>query len=171
MAESKLNEADIFNLARQIDPGDARSKYLAQACGGDCELQGRLQALLRVHDQDRDFLQNRPASLDATREERLIEGPSTQVGPYKLLEEIGEGGFGKVFMAEQQRPVRRIVALKIVKPGMDTSQVVARFEAERQALAIMDHSNIARVLDGGETASALATSSVAWRSRAALSST
>jgi serine/threonine protein kinase len=73
------------------------------------------------------------------------------IGPYKLLEQIGEGGFGVVFMAEQQQPIRRKVALKVLKPGMDTRQVIARFEAERQALALMDHPNIAKVLDGGQT--------------------
>ena len=79
------------------------------------------------------------------------EGPGTRIGPYKLLEQIGEGGMGVVYMAEQQQPVRRKVALKIIKPGMDTRQVVARFEAERQALAVMDHPNIARVFDAGTT--------------------
>jgi serine/threonine-protein kinase len=83
----------------------------------------------------------------------VASGPGTVIGPYKLLEQIGEGGFGVVFMAEQTEPVRRKVALKILKPGMDTRQVVARFEAERQALAIMDHPNIAKVFDGGSTAS------------------
>src|SRR5205823_4008909 len=79
----------------------------------------------------------------------LAERPGTVIGPYKLLEQIGEGGFGVVFMAEQQEPVRRKVALKVIKPGMDTKQVVARFEAERHALALMDHPNIAKVLDAG----------------------
>ena len=78
------------------------------------------------------------------------EKPGVLIGPYKLLEQIGEGGFGVVFMAEQTQPVRRRVALKVLKPGMDTRQVVARFEAERQALALMDHPNIAKVLDGGD---------------------
>src|SRR5204863_6505911 len=82
---------------------------------------------------------------------RLSEGPGSKIGRYKLLEQIGEGGFGVVFMAEQETPVRRTVALKIIKLGMDTRQVVARFEAERQALAMMDHPNIARVFDGGAT--------------------
>ena len=84
----------------------------------------------------------------------VSEGIGTQIGPYKLLEQIGEGGFGVVFLAEQQRPVRRRVALKVIKPGMDSRQVVTRFEAERQALALMDHPNIAHVLDGGETIAA-----------------
>src|SRR5262249_11337049 len=81
----------------------------------------------------------------------IAEAPGTQIGPYKLLQQIGEGGMGVVFMAEQMHPVRRTVALKIIKPGMDTLQIIARFEAERQALALMDHSNIARVLDAGTT--------------------
>jgi serine/threonine-protein kinase len=81
----------------------------------------------------------------------LANGPGTVIGPYKLLEQIGEGGFGNVFMALQQQPLRRKVALKVIKPGMDSKQVIARFEAERQALAMMDHPNIARVLDAGTT--------------------
>src|SRR5207302_5715597 len=92
----------------------------------------------------------RPAT---TVDQPAGEGPGTAVGPYKLLEQIGEGGFGVVFMAEQTQPIRRRVALKVLKPGMDTRQVVARFEAERQALAIMDHPNIAKVHDGGVTPS------------------
>src|SRR5207247_2848703 len=90
--------------------------------------------------------------LAASVDERLVsECPGTVIGPYKLLEQIGEGGFGVVYMAEQQQPVRRKVALKVIKPGMDSKQVIARFEAERQALALMDHTNIARVLDAGAT--------------------
>src|SRR5205085_5815884 len=83
----------------------------------------------------------------------LVEGPGTVIGPYKLLQEIGQGGMGSVFMAEQERPVRRRVALKVIKAGMDSNQVIARFEAERQALALMDHPHIAKVLDAGTTAS------------------
>ena len=85
----------------------------------------------------------------------MSEQPGAEIGPYKLLQQIGEGGFGVVFMAEQERPIRRKVALKIIKPGMDTREVVARFEAERQALALMEHANIAKVLDAGATASGL----------------
>jgi serine/threonine protein kinase/WD40 repeat protein/Tfp pilus assembly protein PilF len=115
-------------------------------------LRARVEALLRVHDEERSFLRPPAAGPDATLDDRpAAEGPGTVIGPYKLLEQIGEGGFGVVFMAEQQRPIRRLVALKVLKPGMDTRQVVARFEAERQALALMDHPNIARVFDGGET--------------------
>src|SRR5207302_7058942 len=91
-------------------------------------------------------------SAAATDVPTLAEGAGTVIGPYKLLEQIGEGGFGVVFMAEQLRPVCRKVALKVLKPGMDTRQVIARFEAERQALALMDHPNIAHVLDAGATA-------------------
>src|SRR5947209_8831245 len=83
----------------------------------------------------------------------VAEGPGARIGVYKLLQQIGEGGFGVVYMAEQQEPVRRKVALKIIKPGMDTKEVMARFESERQALALMDHPNIARVLDAGATES------------------
>src|SRR5208282_155475 len=86
-----------------------------------------------------------------TVDQRLPEGPGTHIGPYKLLQKIGEGGMGVVYMAEQEEPVRRKVALKIIKPGMDTAQVIARFEAERQALALMEHQNIAKVLDVSAT--------------------
>src|SRR5262249_34661477 len=89
--------------------------------------------------------------IDPANPPRLAEGAGTRIGPYKLLQQIGEGGMGVVYMAEQEEPVRRKVALKIIKPGMDTRQVIARFEAERQALAMMDHQNIARVLDAGTT--------------------
>ena len=87
----------------------------------------------------------------ATLDQPITEKPGTQIGPYKLLQQIGEGGMGVVYMAEQKEPVKRRVALKIIKPGMDTRQVIARFEAERQALAMMDHPNIAKVLDAGAT--------------------
>ena len=93
----------------------------------------------------------RPAGGDVTADHQPAEGPGNRVGPYKLLQQIGEGGMGVVYMAEQEEPVRRKVALKIIKPGMDTKQVIARFEAERQALAMMDHPNIAKVLDAGTT--------------------
>src|SRR5436309_1955337 len=117
----------------------------------------RPEALLGKHDRAGSFLEEPAVPAVATVDEPAVsERPGTLVGPYKLLEQIGEGGFGVVFMAEQQQPVRRKVALKVLKPGMDTRQVVARFEAERQALALMDHPNIAKVLDGGETPPAYA---------------
>src|SRR6476660_899832 len=98
------------------------------------------------------FLQDHPGRYEPTVVgESISERPGAMIGPYKLMEQIGEGGFGLVFVAEQQEPVRRKVALKIIKPGMDSQQVITRFEAERQALALMDHPNIARVFDAGAT--------------------
>src|SRR6516225_1482845 len=131
-----------------------RAAYLDRACHGDSELRARVEALLKAHEEAGSFLNGNPNSNSLpTGDEPITERPGTIIGPYKLLEQIGEGGFGVVFMAEQTRPVSRKVALKVVKPGMDTRQVVARFEAERQALALMDHPNIAHVFDGGETGS------------------
>src|SRR4029079_17307873 len=97
------------------------------------------------------FLEAPSGNSNATLDQPPTELLGTLIGPYKLLEQIGEGGMGLVFMAEQQQPIRRLVALKLVKPGMDTKQVIARFEAERQALAMMDHPNIAKVHDAGTT--------------------
>jgi len=111
----------------------------------------RFEALLGVHEQEQAFLKSSPEAVQTAKLTPITEAPGQQVGRYKLLQKIGEGGFGVVYMAEQVRPVRRKVALKVIKPGMDTGSVVARFEAERQALALMDHPNIARVLDGGAT--------------------
>jgi serine/threonine protein kinase/Flp pilus assembly protein TadD len=117
-------------------------------------LQRRVEELINNHFCAGSFLEAPAAGLPVTVDApTLCEGPGTVIGPYKLLEQIGEGGFGIVYMAEQTEPIRRKLALKILKSGMDTRQVVARFEAERQALALMDHPNIARVLDGGQTSS------------------
>jgi uncharacterized repeat protein (TIGR01451 family) len=145
-----MNAEEIFHdaLAR---PQAERPAFLGAACAGDEPLQRRIQALLDAHENPGSFLAVQPPSPVATIDEPVLERPGTVIGPYKLLEQIGEGGFGVVFMAEQTEPVRRKVALKVLKPGMDTRQVVARFEAERQALAIMDHPNIAKVHDGGAT--------------------
>jgi serine/threonine protein kinase/tetratricopeptide (TPR) repeat protein len=126
---------------------------LAELCCGDDQLERRVRALLHAHAEPASFLEHPalgdiPLDSDASP---ICEGPGTLIGPYKLIEEIGEGGFGVVFLAEQSAPVRRRVALKIIKPGMDTRQVIARFEAERQALAMMDHPNIAKVFDAGTT--------------------
>jgi eukaryotic-like serine/threonine-protein kinase len=151
MTAPKPDESAIFNVARQIDDVDAQRLYIEQACNDDPKLQARLEALLRVYEVDPTFLEQPADRVPAETEECIIEVPGRRIGPYKLLEEIGEGGFGKVFMAEQHQPVRRTVALKIIKPGMDSTQVIARFEAERQALAVMDHPNIAKVLDAGTT--------------------
>jgi serine/threonine protein kinase/WD40 repeat protein len=149
-----MNERDIFTAARGIPDEAKRAAYLDDACGADADLRAQVEQLLREQEQLGSFLES-PATrlMDAAAAQTMSETAGTVIGSYKLLEQIGEGGFGIVFMAEQQRPVRRKVALKVLKPGMDTRQVIARFEAERQALALMDHPNIAKVLDGGETAS------------------
>jgi WD40 repeat protein/serine/threonine protein kinase len=128
----------------------ARQSYLDNACKGNPELRRQVEALLFSHENAGEFLKR---SVVPSPAGSLTEAPGTVVGKYKLLQEIGEGGFGVVFMAEQLEPVQRKVALKVIKPGMDTREVIARFEAERQALALMDHPNVARVLDGGTTMS------------------
>src|SRR5262249_7979237 len=132
-------------------PPEQWERYVAEACGQDTALQRQVAHFLDVHRQAGSFLEAPAPVLIATVEEQLSELPGTVIGSYRLMEQIGEGGMGLVFVAEQQQPVRRKVALKMLKPGMDTRQVVARFEAERQALALMDHPNIARVFDGGST--------------------
>jgi serine/threonine protein kinase len=152
MASRQLDEEAIFHVARRIGDSDARSQYLDQICAGDIHLRQRVEALLEIHEHERDFLKS-AEDLPPTLGQPLKEGPGTVIGRYKLLQQIGEGGFGVVFMAEQQSPVVRKVALKVIKPGMDSHAVVARFEAERQALALMDHPNIAHILDGGLTES------------------
>jgi serine/threonine protein kinase/tetratricopeptide (TPR) repeat protein len=153
MAIPILDEAAVFNAARQLQGPEARRLYLDSACGNDKRLLARIEALLRVYDQEETFLESPAVPTRAATAPLVSEGPGTQIGAYKLVEQIGEGGFAVVFLAEQQHPVRRTVALKILKPGMDSRAIVARFEAERQAVALMDHPNIARVFDGGETAS------------------
>src|SRR5437879_10763101 len=141
----------IFWDAAQIASAGERDAYLDRACAEDVELRRRVEQLLQARPKVESFLESPAPHLVATAAEPLTERPGTVIGPYKLLEQIGEGGFGVVFMAEQQQPIRRKVALKVVKPGMDSKQVIARFEAERQALALMDHPNIAKVLDAGQT--------------------
>src|SRR5262245_19613330 len=144
----------IFLAAVEHYPPDQRDAYVDQACAGDEELRRNVAVLLKAHAAEEGPLDRRAPRAEWTGPYApLSEGPGTVIGAYKLLEQIGEGGFGVVFMAEQTQPVRRKVALKLIKPGMDTRQVVARFEAERQALALMDHPNIGHVFDGGETAS------------------
>jgi len=149
---------DLFLKALELSSADERRKYLDGACGGDAALRAEVESLLAASARAGRFLESGGPGPDphlppTIAQPAITEAPGTTVGPYKLLEQIGEGGFGVVFMAEQLEPVRRKVALKVLKPGMDTRQVVARFEAERQALAIMDHQHIAKVFDGGETAS------------------
>ncbi|HEY7157423.1 MAG TPA: serine/threonine-protein kinase, partial [Gemmataceae bacterium] len=155
MKDASPEMMSLFCEALERSSADERAAYLHAACGEDRELRARIVALLRAHEQAGGFLGDKSEAHDprTTVDEPIAERPGTVIGPYKLLEQIGEGGFGVVFMAEQQRPIRRKVALKVLKPGMDTRQVVARFEAERQALAIMDHPNIAKVFDGGATPS------------------
>jgi serine/threonine protein kinase/Flp pilus assembly protein TadD len=147
-----LDEEAIYHVARRIDDRDARAAYLDQVCSGDAALRGRVEGLLRACEREDSFLEV-PACALTVEIPAVAERPGMSIGPYELMERIGEGGMGMVFVAEQTRPVRRKVALKIIKPGMDTEQVVARFEAERQALAMMDHPNIAKVLDAGATES------------------
>ncbi len=155
MDESLDRLESLFAAAVERPPTE-RAAYLDEACATEPALRRRVEALLRAQEAAGNFLRPPPTSpgpgvtLD---EAEIVERAGTTVGPYRLLEQIGEGGFGVVFMAEQQEPLRRKVALKVIKPGMDSKQVVARFEAERQALALMDHPNIAQVFDGGATAS------------------
>src|SRR5262245_39074711 len=153
----QADEEAIFQAVLKIEALGARRVYLDQTCSGDTRMRERLEALICAYEQEQSFLESRPTDAlptsDGVSPLVVTEGPGAVIGPYKLLEQIGEGGMGVVYMAEQTRPVRRKVALKIIKPGMDTRHVVARFEAERQALALMDHPNIARVLDAGATES------------------
>jgi serine/threonine protein kinase len=146
-----VDEAAIFAAALECATPAARRAWVKQACAGDAKLEALVEGLLQAHDHPDSFLQAPGASLGATADAPVAERPGAVIGPYKLMELIGEGGMGLVYVAEQQRPIRRKVALKLIKPGMDSRQVIARFEAERQALALMDHPNIARVLDAGTT--------------------
>jgi len=142
----------LFLEALDKTAGPERAAYLDQACGNNTELRARVETLLKAHAEAGRFLQPLSRSVgDRFETAALPEGPGTVIGRYKLLEKIGEGGMAVVYMAEQTEPIRRKVALKIIKLGMDTRQVIARFEAERQALALMDHPSIAKVLDAGAT--------------------
>jgi serine/threonine protein kinase/tetratricopeptide (TPR) repeat protein len=141
-----MQEQSLFIEALEKEDPAERAAFLDQACAGDPALRQRIERLLERHEQAGNFLEA-PTPAEAP----ITEGPGTVLGPYKLMEQIGEGGMGLVFVAEQQQPVRRKVALKVIKPGMDTREVIARFEAERQALALMDHPNIAKVHDAGTT--------------------
>ena len=143
------NAETIFNQALETEDFEKRREIIREACGSDTRLLEKVERFLRTHeDAERRF----PTEPGESKGESPISAvPGTIIGRYKLLEQIGEGGCGVVYLAEQEEPVRRRVALKVIKLGMDTRQVVARFEAERQALALMDHPNIARVFDGGAT--------------------
>jgi serine/threonine protein kinase/WD40 repeat protein len=144
-----LDEKDVFLAALALPDGEGREAYLQAACAGHPALLGHVRGLLSAYQGSQGPLDRGPAVQGITADAAPTEGPSSVLGPYKLVEPIGEGGMGTVWMAQQQEPVKRLVAVKLIKAGLDSRQVVARFEAERQALALMDHPNIARVLDGG----------------------
>jgi eukaryotic-like serine/threonine-protein kinase len=143
---------EIFVAAVGQMAPDQWEAYVADACSGDEALRDQVRQLLRAHAEAGSFLESPAAAPENTDEEPPArEGPGFVIGPYKLLQQLGEGGMGTVYMAQQTEPVKRLVALKVIKPGMDSRLVIARFEAERQALALMDHPHIARVLDAGTT--------------------
>ena len=163
MNDSVHPEEAIFEAAFAL-PASERAAYLDRTCGGNAGLRQLVEALLEAHEEAGEFLEDpapgaEPSPVAGPQTPRAgsetvsvsIEKPGDRIGRYKLLQQIGEGGCGVVYMAEQEEPVRRMVALKVIKLGMDTKQVIARFEAERQALALMDHPNIAKVLDAGAT--------------------
>jgi WD40 repeat protein/serine/threonine protein kinase len=145
----------IFSAALECASPQEQRTYLDRACAGNAECRARVETLLRAHEQAGNFLQGeQPTTAPGPQATDTVAGeiPGASIGPYKLVRELGEGGMGTVWLAEQQEPVQRQVALKVIKPGMDSRQVIARFEAERQALALMDHPNIAKVHDAGTTA-------------------
>ena len=154
MNEPPHPEVAILNAALELPP-ERRPGYLNEACAGEPALRRKVEVLLDAHDEAEDFLDTPAPGVDLIREETAALPAASmtgeRIGRYKLLQQIGEGGCGVVYMAEQDEPVRRRVALKVIKLGMDTKQVIARFEAERQALALMDHPNIAKIHDAGIT--------------------
>jgi len=152
MTTEHKDEEAIFKAAFRLKSRTKQTAYLKKVCGNNTDLLARVEALLKAHEEAGDFLEAPVLDPVATLDDSpLTEGPGTVIGRYKLLEKIGEGGFGVVYMADQTKPISRRVALKIIKLGMDTKEVIARFEAERQALAMMEHPNIAKVLDAGAT--------------------
>jgi tetratricopeptide (TPR) repeat protein len=155
MAERTASEKSVFLAAIEISSAAERAAYLDRACHDDPRLRAEVEALLRAHEGPQRLLEAPEAVVPTVAEAPRVERPGSVIGPYRLLQVIGEGGMGTVFMAEQMHPVRRKVALKLIKAGLDSRQVIARFEAERQALAVMDHVNIARVLDAGATEAGL----------------
>jgi serine/threonine protein kinase len=154
MSANRDHEEEIFDAARELAAHE-RAAYLAKACGADAPLRQRIVSMLEADAAAGAFFKTQASSptlvLSPTNLSPSIEKAGDRIGRYKLLQQIGEGGCGVVYMAEQEEPVRRRVALKVIKLGMDTKQVIARFESERQALALMDHPNIAKVLDAGAT--------------------
>src|SRR6266700_993311 len=153
MTANSGRDLELFTEAVQL-PIEERVAFLDRACAEDEDLRHKIEAWLKSNDRAGAFLEQLPAVVGEGRTKAAVgEKPGDRVDRYKLLEQIGEGGCGVVFVAEQEKPVRRRVALKVVKPGMDTKSVIARFEAERQAVALMDHPNIAHVFDAGATES------------------
>src|SRR5262249_51373280 len=152
MAPAASDARSLFLAALERPPAE-RAVYLDEACAGDAALRQRVEALLGAHDEPGAFLSEAELDANATVNHVLASPRIDPViaGRFKLLEKIGEGGMGAVWMAEQREPVRRLVAVKLIKAGMDSTAVLVRFEAERQALALMDHPHIAKVLDGGTT--------------------
>src|SRR6266850_7412285 len=143
MTPNSGREIEVFTEAMQVPIGE-RAAFLDRACGEDKDLRRRIEAWLKSNDRAGAFLEQPPEVVGEGRAKAAAgEKPGDRVDRYKLLQQIGEGGCGVVFLAEQEEPVHRRVAVKLVKPGMDTKSVIARFEAERQALALMDHPNIA----------------------------
>src|SRR5688572_757697 len=140
MTQQNMDE-DLFAAALIMPPVERRG-FLARACGEDTAALSRLTALLDTFDDAADFVRTAPL---------ISQSAAEEIRSYRLLRELGEGGCGIAYLAEQLAPVRRQVAIKVIKPGMDTKAVVARFEAERQLLALMDHPNVAKVFDAGST--------------------
>jgi WD40 repeat protein len=152
MANTERDITEILAEALALSSPEERTVYLDRVCGDDTVTRDEVESLLRMEDELGDFLEKTVQELDATTAcLSVLEGPGTVIGPYQLLERIGEGEMAVVYMAQQEEPIRRQIALKILKLGMDTKRVIARFAAERQALARMDHPNIAKVLDAGST--------------------
>jgi serine/threonine protein kinase len=163
MSTPNQHEEALFQAALNLPPKD-RDAYLDEACGEDAQLRGRIFERLFQADRTTRGASDESPTFPPTSPPTAMGAipfvpepsgskPGERIGRYRILERIGEGGCGVVYVAEQEQPVRRRVALKVIKLGMDTRQVIARFEAERQALALMDHPNIAKVLDGGATES------------------
>jgi hypothetical protein len=153
MSDDPVRAETLFLAAVEIAEPQARAAFLDRECGDNLTLRARVDGLLASHDEAGNFLESAQPStrLEAEFARLKPEEAGERIGRYKLLQQIGEGGFGVAWMAEQEQPVRRRVALKIIKLGMDTKEVIARFEQERQALAMMDHPNIAKVFDAGAT--------------------
>jgi serine/threonine protein kinase/tetratricopeptide (TPR) repeat protein len=146
-----MDEETLFHEALAKPPGEGRADFLNQACRGMPELRTALEARLRAYDMPVPPSDGPPLDSSVSADPPPVESLGALIGPYKLVQRLGEGGMGAVFLAEQQEPVRRAVALKVIKPGMDSTRILARFEQERQAVALMDHPHIAKVLDAGAT--------------------